>query len=268
MIDVKHPRCQEIDCKSRQNFNFEDQTKGLYCGKHKKDGMINVLEKRICQEIGCKLGPVFNFEDQTKGIYCSKHKKDGMIDVKNPRCKNDWCDTQATKKYEGYCMPCFVNNPENADKPAMRNYKTKELEVVNHIKKHFEDYSWIFDKMIQDGCSKRRPDIFLDVGTHVLIVEIDENKHNSYDCSCENKRIMILSQDVGHRPITFIRFNPDGYTDFNGTKIKSCWKLTKGVMTISKQKEWSERINKLIETIKHYIKYNSQKMIYIIKLFY
>ena len=32
-------------------------------------------------------------------------------------------------------MPCFVNNPENADKPpAMRNYKTIELEVVNNIK--------------------------------------------------------------------------------------------------------------------------------------
>ena len=28
----------------------------------------------------------------------------------------------------------FCNNPENADKPAMRNYKTKELEVVNNIK--------------------------------------------------------------------------------------------------------------------------------------
>jgi len=34
-------------------------------------------------------------------------------------------------------MPCFVNNPENADKPAIRNYKTKELEVVNNIKKTF-----------------------------------------------------------------------------------------------------------------------------------
>ena len=68
-------------------------------------------------------------------------------------------------------MPCFVNNPENADKPpAMRNYKTKELEVVNHIKKHFGDYSWNFDKTIQDGCSKRRPDIFLDCGPYVLIV--------------------------------------------------------------------------------------------------
>ena len=59
MIDVKSPRCQEIDCKS--------------------------------------LGPSFNFEDQTKGIYCSNHKKDGMIDVKSPRCKNDWCYTLVTK---------------------------------------------------------------------------------------------------------------------------------------------------------------------------
>jgi hypothetical protein len=166
-------------------------------------------------------------------------------------------------------MPCFVNNPENADKPAMRNYKTKELEVVNHIKKHFENYSWVFDKTIQDGCSKRRPDIFLDVGTHVLIVEIDENMHSSYECSCENKRIMILSQDIGHRPITFIRFNPDGYTDCNGKKVKSCWSLTKlGVIKISKQKEWYERINKLIETIKHYIEHNSEKMVNTIQLFY
>jgi hypothetical protein len=36
-----------------------------------------------------------------------------MVDVVNPRCKSVWCYTQATKKYEGYCMPCFVNNPEN-----------------------------------------------------------------------------------------------------------------------------------------------------------
>ena len=151
MIDVKNPRCQEIDCKSIQPcFNFEDQIKGIYCSNHKKYGMIDVKSPR-CQEIDCKtLQPSFNFEDQTKGIYCATHKKDGMIDVKSPRCKNDWCDTQVNKKYEGYCMPCFVNNPENADKTAMRNYKTKELEVVNHIKKHFENYSWFFDKTIQD----------------------------------------------------------------------------------------------------------------------
>ena len=44
-------------------------------------------------------------------------------------------------------MPCFVNNPENADKPAMRNYKTKELEVVNHIKNILEIiYGFLIDE--------------------------------------------------------------------------------------------------------------------------
>ena len=60
-------------------------------------------------------------------------------------------------------------------------------------------------------CSKRRPDLFLDLGYQILIIEIDENQHLDYDCSCENKRIMELSQDVGHKPIVFIRFNPDEY---------------------------------------------------------
>ena len=69
----------------------------------------------------------------------------------------------------------------------------------------------MYDKKIQDGCSTRRPDLFLDLGYQIIIIEIDENQHIDYDCSCENKRIMELSQDVGHRPIVFIRFNPDDY---------------------------------------------------------
>ena len=36
-----------------------------------------------------------------------------------------------------------------------------------------------------------------------------------------NKRLMELSQDVGFRPIVFIRFNQDGY------KITSCWYINK-----------------------------------------
>ena len=37
---------------------------------------------------------------------------------------------------------------------------------------------WISDKKVQDVCSKRRPDVFADFGSHILIVEIDENQHN------------------------------------------------------------------------------------------
>ena len=47
MIDVKNIRCQEIDCKSRPSLNFEDQIKEIYCAKHKKDVMINVINKRF-----------------------------------------------------------------------------------------------------------------------------------------------------------------------------------------------------------------------------
>ena len=186
-------------------------------------------------------------------------------------CKSSWCETHATSKYEGYCVPCFVNNPENQHKPAMRNYKTKEKDVVDRIVQEFPDFTWIADKKVSDGCSRRRPDLLLDLGTHIIIIEVDENKHDTYECSCENKRLMELSQDLNHRPIVFIRFNPDAYTNQEGVLVKSCWKLnTLGVMTIKKTKEneWIERIIKLKQQIQHWVNNTSEKTIEIIELFY
>jgi hypothetical protein len=185
-------------------------------------------------------------------------------------CKNDWCETYGNARYEGYCVPCFVNNPENHDKPAMRNYKTKEKAVVDEIKSTF-DVSWVHDKKVEDGCSRRRPDLLVDIGSHIVIIEVDENKHTDYDCSCENKRLMQLSQDLNHRPIVFIRFNPDSYINEHGELIKSCWKLNKlGVLHIakSKQKEWTERINTLKQQIQYWIDNPTEKTIEIIQLYY
>jgi hypothetical protein len=187
-------------------------------------------------------------------------------------CKNEWCETRAqNKQYEGYCMPCFVNNPENINKPMMRNYKTKEKNVVEYITQSFNGFTWVSDKKIQDGCSRRRPDLLLDMGTHIIIVEIDENKHTDYDCSCEHKRLMELSQDLQHRPIVFIRFNPDDYINQNGELIKSCWKLNKlGIMQISKtkQNEWDARLYSLKQQIQYWIDNSTEKTIEIIELFY
>jgi hypothetical protein len=153
--------------------------------------------------------------------------------------------------------------------PNVRNYKTKEKEVVDRIKEVFPNLTWIADKKIQDGCSSKRPDLFLDLGTHLLIIEVDENKHTNYDCSCENKRLMELSQDVGHRPIVFIRFNPDSYTDLSGNKIKSCWRLNKlGVMCIDNEKNWNGRISTLLEQIQYWIDNPVEKTVEIVELFY
>jgi len=184
-------------------------------------------------------------------------------------CKSSWCDKKKQNKYQGHCLTCFIHL--FPDEPNTRNYKTKEKDIVDRIKLTFSDFTWVADKKVQDGCSKRRPDLLLDMGSHIIIVEIDENKHTNYDCSCEHKRLMELSQDLQHRPIVFIRFNPDDYTNQDGVLVKSCWKLNKlGVIQISKTKlkEWEERIATLKQQIQYWIDNPTEKTIEIIELFY
>lgn len=185
-------------------------------------------------------------------------------------CKSEWCETSGNPKYERYCVYCYTNL--FPDKPIVRNNKTKERNVVDNVKKCYPNFTWVTDKQIQDGCSRKRPDLLLDLGSHIIIVEIDENAHTNYDCSCENKRLMGLSEDVGHRPIVFIRFNPDQYVDNTGEIIKSCWKINKtsGILQIDAKKEceWKERINMLIEEIQYWINNQSEKIVEIIELFY
>ena len=266
MINVQKKTC--FECDKKPNFNFKGESKGLYCAKHKKKDMINVVNK-TCFE--CDKTPNFNFLGETKGIYCAKHKKTGMIDVVHKTCKSEWCDTQVrNKKYEGYCLYCYINL--FPDKPVSRNYKTKEFAVVEFVKAKFPHVDWIADKIINGGCSKKRPDLLLDLGYQILIIEIDENQHINYDCSCENKRIMELSQDMGHRPIVFIRFNPDSYIK-DGKKISSCWgNNQKGICVIKKNKtkEWKDRLNSLEELIIYWLKPENKtnKVIETIELYY
>jgi hypothetical protein len=152
------------------------------------------------------------------------------------------------------------------------NYKTKEKKVVDEILTNFPNMSWVSDKRIIDGCSKRRPDLLLDLGYQVIIIEIDENQHNIYDCSCENKRLMELSQDVGHRPIIFIRFNPDSYTNCNNKIIPSCWSINNktGILYVSanKQNEWIKRLDTLKLQIQYWLNNATNKTIEVIQLYY
>lgn len=261
MIDVKNKRCR--DCKKQPTYNYENQTKGVYCSTHKLDGMVNVLDKRC---LDCKKIPSYNYESQTKGVYCNEHKLDGMIDVRSKTCLNDWCKTIPTNKYDGYCLHCYMNM--FPDKPVARNYKTKEQSVVDYIKDNFPNVDWIADKRVSDGCSKRRPDLLLHLGNQILIIEVDENQHNDYNCSCENKRIMELSLDVGHIPVVFIRFNPDMYLK-KKKKITSCWGLNgKGILTIKKKDEWTERLSRLSDVVEYWLENITDKTIETIHLYY
>ena len=267
MIDIKNKKCHYDGCIIQPKYNYKDQTKAIYCNQHKLPDMIDIISKK-CQNERCMIRPNYNYEGQTKGLYCNQHKLDNMIDIKNKRCVNSWCNTFITGKYEGYCLYCYIHI--YPDKPVSRNYKTKEKTVVDYIKTQFPNIDIITDKKINDGCSRRRPDVFIDLGYQVIIVEIDENQHYDYDCSCENKRIMELSQDVDHRPIIFIRFNPDDYK-LGDKKISSCWCINKnGLCSVKKSKEWDERLTNLKNTITYWINPNNitNKIIEIIQLYY
>ena len=236
--------------------------------------------KQRCKECGgsalCKHNKRKDKCRECGGSAFCKHgkRKEHCIDCGGSGlCKSSWCEVQlnsvSRKKYEGYCLHCFMHL--FPDKKVARNYKTKEKDVVDRVRETYPNFDWVHDKKVQDGCSKRRPDLLLDLGSHIIIIEIDEDKHSGYDNTCENKRLMELSQDVHHRPIVFIRFNPDKYIDSEGNTVKSCWRLDKnGVMKIMKTKEdeWNIRIDKLKGTIQYWIDNISDKTIEIVELFY
>ncbi len=196
--------------------------------------------------------------------YCQKCEGKGLCVF----CK----DTRANKKYEKHCLRCYVNLfPEKA---VSKNYLTKERRVIDFIKGKFPDFDWYQSKRVFDGCSKRRPDLLLDLGYQLIIIEVDENQHRRYGDSCENRRIMELSLDVGHRPIIFIRFNPDGYINSFGKKIESCWGIhgISGISIVksSHNKEWSQRLEILEKKIRFWIdeKNKSTKIVHVIHLFF
>ena len=269
MVNITCKKCLHPDCKVIPVYNYENKTTASYCAKHKLSGMIDITNK-TCLHPDCKVRPNYNYENETKASYCYTHKLTGMVNIISKICKNHLCFTQVSKKYDGYCLYCYINLfPE---KPVSRNYKTKEYAVVEFIKTTFPELSWVSDKKITDGCSKRRPDLFLDLGYQILIIEIDENQHLDYDCSCENKRIMELSQDVGHKPIVFIRFNPDEYYN-EEIVISSCWGIDKkgiSVVKKSKEKEWEKRLNTLKEQVIYWIHPDNitTKTVEIIQLFF
>jgi len=250
-INVNHKRCE---CgKSQPSLNLPGQTKGRWCSKcpDKPKEAIDVKNKRC--ECG-KAIPSLNLPGQTKGRWCAKcpDKPKEAIDVKNKRCKQ--CNLIHVKKnkYRGHCVRCFIYL--FPDEPVTKNYKVKEKHVFDAVIKLLPDgLTAPRDKRV-GGCSKRRPDLMIDVGSHWICAENDENGHSDYDNSCENKRTMELYTDMGNRPMILIRFNCDKYTS-NGVKYDSLFKLDSrtGISIVRSKKDFDERITAFVKLINHYI---------------
>jgi len=135
---------------------------------------------------------------------------------------------------------------------------------MDALKAHYKDtLTMVFDKTIEGGCSKKRPDLFIDFGSHCLIIEVDENRHANYEC--EQKRMISLYEDLGFRKVIFLRFNPDGYTE--SVKHISPFGYTSTGMIKINTEEMSRRIEILIMKLEE-CREEPEDILTILHLFY
>jgi len=249
-----------------------------YCKDCGNNNCIHNIDKRYCKDCGksviviCDHKKDKRYCKDCKGISICIHNK---FKTKcktcggSSLCKTPLCEISKNPKYDGHCAFCYYHL--FPDKPNSRNYKTKERSVTEFILNTFPEYTWVTDKKVEDGCSLRRPDLLLDLGYQVIIVEIDETQHKSYEEICNNRRTMEISKDLDHRPIIFIRFNPDSYKDSDGKIINSCWKINKdGLCSLNKKNEWNSRLDRLKSIIDFWCDENnkSEKTIEVEHLFF
>lgn len=59
---------------------------------------------------------------------------------------------------------------------------------------------------------KARPDFLWKMASFVVILEVDEVQHKTYDASCERKRELDLLNSAKGAPVYLIRYNPDSFS--------------------------------------------------------
>lgn len=251
VVDLSAYRCISKGCRRKRMFGFRPKGKPLWCKFHKEGNAVDLTSKQ-CIDPECKLLASFAEPGQPV-IHCSMHATETEVNLTAPRCKMDGCwTTIGTKKYRGYCLRCFIHL--FPDEPVSTGIRTKEKAFHSWFKATYPNLKFTIDRKIEGGCSLRRPDILIDLGEYILIVELDENQHSSYSERCEERRVNEIYADEGCRPVMFLRINPDSFVDSKGRRHQSCFPYHQrlGVPLVD-EKRWTERLNVLKSRIGHWL---------------
>ena len=273
MVDVKSKKCINIDCNKQPSYNLPTEIKALYCKEHASNDMINVNNaRRKCQHLKCKETSIFGLQKK-RPQYCNSHRQPNMINLQQfNKCSILECEQEhvqiidntkycnihipkdALTKVKRLCKYCDIKEQSDYTcNDCKKIQNKKEWAIVRYLRKAINTpFEYNSSRMLQ-GCSKKRPDIYFELNKHCVIVEIDENQHNSYQDSCECARINEIVNGVGGKSVIIIRYNPD--------TIKNKGKN----ISISN----AERIDLLVKTIKYeLIKDYDAFIVKTIQLFY
>jgi hypothetical protein len=199
MIDVISPNCIEPNCETRPRFGKPGYA-AERCAVHRQPGDIS-NPKRRCETANCKNFALFGMDSEPK--FCELHKSDEHLNLVYQICIV--CSLLELVDDEQKCTRCS-------------DYLRKRL----HCRKQRLVKSWLdtsenmlkytlYDRQVDGGaCGRERPDFMWDVGTHAVVLEVDEFQHQSTPCDCEQVRMANVTNSIG-MPCIWIRFNPDDY---------------------------------------------------------
>jgi hypothetical protein len=163
------------------------------------------------------------------------------------------------------CLRCYcLTHP---DEKIPTRFKMKEHHILDYLCSYCPDYDFIHDQVIEGGCSQRRPDLFLECGTHSLIIEIDEDQHLEY--KCEDKRTMQIFTDLGSRPLVVLRFNPDKYTNADGQQVRCLFTFGHdNLIVVEDLTQLDQRVYILSQRIRYHVENVPLKELTVERLYY
>lgn len=268
MVDLANKFCEEKDCIKLPSFGYDK--KRLRCAEHKLADMKDIAHDS-CQFEDCPIQPTFGKEGGS-ATHCASHKDADMIDVIKDTCPgveglkgpDGLCPfgTKGTKKYDMYCMKCFVQGFPDDPRTALARKNTHELAVRDYLNKEFPELKLVHDKPLWtsncDCTHRRRVDLRTIIGATMLAIEVDENQHTSKDDKDEEIRYDDLYMLHSGKWV-YIRYNPDSFTDEKGKrrnppKEKRLEQLKETIQTLVKKIQEEKNID-LVEI--HKLFYNS-----------
>jgi hypothetical protein len=134
---------------------------------------------------------------------------------------------------------------------------------MKRLKENYSDM--ILDRRVTGGSSTRRPDGYIDLETHAIIVEIDENQHHQNKYTRDINRDEELLNDI-NKPLVIIRLNPDQYR-LNGACIEGVFYYENNVLK-TRVDAFDKRLNLLISSIDNHIRQIPTEPLTIVKHYF
>lgn len=210
------------------------------------------------------------------GVNCQEEKSEDELRILSHNITYDMCnDCPAvnTTRFQDLCAICYAIKSPMVK--LSRKYNLKENRVLNVINAGLPllmpgvDFSGAtFDKTVNGGRDKPRPDFYLRCGGHNMVVEVDEDQHTGY--RDEEERINTIVAEGGRKPTWVIRINPDSFKK-GRVPVKSCfegYKDENGQLVIRDMNEWIRRMYVLLQVMKKAVLCAPDQPVKEVKLYY